>query len=273
MISLRCVAPDDVSRPRQNVARTRVDLSGHNDSLRAVPLFRGIAGDAMEALAAASIVRRIEKGRRIGNESTNGDCAVILRGRAKRTIARGRTEGELVLDVIGDGDVVSESCMVRAEHAFAGETVALEHSLVLFISRRVMDGFLERQPAVALRLLEVMALRLARASTLAAQNACMEAGDRLYCRLVELAVTRGTVSREGLLVEHGLTQRELAGFSAASREIANRQLAEWRDNGWITARRYSVLIHDVDALTRSVSPAARWVGFGAGDGRNAFAAQ
>lgn len=247
-----------------------VEMYNSKNALRNLALFRDVGDDELDGLAIASCLRRIEKKRRVRNNDAKNDFAMIVRGMAKRTVPRGRAEGELVLDLIGDGEMVSESCLLGIQQAFAGETVALEASQVLFIPRAAFVRFLERHSAVAVLVLEILAVRLSRASTLAAQNACLEAGDRLYCRLVELAVFCGTVSREGLLVEHGLTQQELAGFSAASREIVNRQLAEWRERTWVETRRRSILIRDPHALTQSVSPAARGVGFGAGDGRNAF---
>ena len=243
---------------------------GRAAALRALPLFEDASADDIERLAFASTTRRLEKGRRLASASPGDDVAILLRGRAKRIVPRGQAAGELLLELYDGGDFVSDARSQAAYTDFAGETVAIEASTVLLLPRAAFDRVLTGNPPVALRLLELFASRIARLSALAAQNSCMDAGDRLYCRLVELSRKRGRRDADGLLIEHGLPQRELAAFCAASREIVNRQLAAWRARGWVEPRRQSVMVHDEAALTHAVGPDARRVGFGAGDGRSAF---
>lgn len=239
-------------------------------ALRALSIFRDGSDSELERLAEAASLRRVGKRRIVAFADLGDGCVLLVRGRAKRTVARGRSDGELILDLLGAGDLLSERCWVSNDPGFGGETITLEDSVVVVVPRRALDELLEDNASVAMRLLETLARRIARTATLAAQNSCFAVGDRLYCRVVELAHARGRPESDGTLVEHGLTQRELAAFSAASREMVNRQLAEWKSQGWIHASRYAVLVRDVDALTRSVTPEARRVGFGAGDGRNVF---
>jgi CRP/FNR family transcriptional regulator, cyclic AMP receptor protein len=265
------VSPGLLAAAAQGGGRGSVaSLAARIDALSSLALLDDAAPDALERLAVATVLRRIERGRRVRSADHDGRCAVLVRGRVKKSVPRGAADGELVLDVLGAGDVVSEACWVAPDRAFAGDTFALESSTLAFVPRKALDRFLAGNGAVATRFLEHLALRLARSTALAAQNACFQVGERLYCRVVELAATRGRNSREGIVVEHGLTQRELAAFAAASREIVNRQLAEWKDRGWVEPRRCALVVKDEGALTHAMPPEARRVGFGAGDGRSPF---
>lgn len=243
--------------------------NGRAAALRSLALFREAAADDIERLAFAATMRRLEKGRRLSS-AAGDDVALLLRGRAKRTVPRGQTAGELLLEFYEAGDLVSDARLPASEAEYAGETVMIDASTVLLIPRSAFDRFLASDTAFALRLLDVVSTRLARLSALAGQNACMDAGDRLYCRLVELSMTYGHRGAEGLLIEHGLHQRELGAFCAASREIVNRHLALWRERGWAEPRRLGVTVRDEAALSHAVGPDARRVGFGVGDGRSAF---
>lgn len=243
-----------------------VASAGRTATLRALPLFHDLSSEDLGRLAFAASVRRVEKGRRLGSAAAGDDIAILLRGRAKRSVPRGQAAGELLLELYEAGDFVSDARWLGGAE-FAGDTVAIEGSNVLVLPRVAFDGVLKGNSQVAMRLLEHFARRVARLSALATQNACMDAGDRLYCRLVELSGKYGRREDDGLLIEHGLPQRELAAFCAASREIINRQLAAWRERGWAVPRRQAVLVRDVPALTHAVGPDARRVGFGVGDGR------
>jgi len=243
--------------------------AGRAAALRSIPLLRDLSADDLGRLAFAAGVRRVEKGRRVSSAAAGDDIAILLRGRVKRSVPRGQAAGELLLELHETGDLVSDARWLSGAD-FAGETHAIETSSVLVLPQAAFDGMLVDNVQVAMRLIEMFAFRVARLSALAVQNACMDAADRLYCRLVELSMRNGRQTDDGLLIEHGLPQRELAAFCAASREIVNRQLGAWRDRGWVEARRQTVLVRDPAALTHSAGLEARRVGFGAGDGRSAF---
>lgn len=236
-------------------------------AVRALSLFRGVPGNEQERLAFAASFQRLDRGHRLAAKVGPEEAAILLRGRAKRSVPRGQSAGELMLELHEPGDLLFDTRWISPATEYAGETVAIENSTLLLLPHEALDATLLSCPVVAHRLLELFAKRVARLSTLAAQNACLDVADRLYCRIVELSIGWGRPVEDGLLVEHGLAQRELASFCAASREIVNRQLGEWRKRGLVEPRRRALLVRDIRALTLAVSPEARRVGFGAGDGR------
>ncbi|MEC9128801.1 MAG: helix-turn-helix domain-containing protein, partial [Actinomycetota bacterium] len=58
----------------------------------------------------------------------------------------------------------------------------------------------------------------------------------------------GTLTPDGLLVTHDMTQEELAQLVGASRETVNKALAEFGHRGWIKLESRQVLITDVERL-------------------------
>jgi CRP/FNR family cyclic AMP-dependent transcriptional regulator len=256
---------DHHARPFLDSAHaTHSSLSPHLlrkvEALRALGIFAGASEAELFRLAESSLLRRFERGRPILRGGSAEDCVVLLQGRAKTTMPRGVACGEFALALLEAGDIVSEGCWARHAAPDLGETVALEASVLLFMPRRALDQLLSRNARVAFQLMEAIVAKLRRVLELAVQNSCLEVGDRLYRKLMELSVTRGTPEQGGVRIEHGLFQSELAAGIGASREAVNRQLALWREQGLIETGRRFVMIKDPFGLSMAVSAGARGAG-------------
>ncbi|MFN2426689.1 MAG: Crp/Fnr family transcriptional regulator [Candidatus Binatia bacterium] len=227
------------------------------DALRNLELFSRAPQAELLRLAEASLLRRFERGRTVLRGGMTDDCVILLEGRAKTTMPRGVATGEFSLCLVEAGDIVSEGCWARQRTPEPGETVALEPSVAMFIPRRALDVLLSRNANVAVAFLAALSTKLRRVLELAAQNSCLEVGDRLYSKLVDLSETRGRTTPAGVLIEHGLFQSELAAGIGASREAVNRQLASWRAQGLIEPGRRRVLVKDPLGLSMAVSGAVR----------------
>ncbi|MFN2425946.1 MAG: Crp/Fnr family transcriptional regulator [Candidatus Binatia bacterium] len=232
------------------------------ETLRSFDVFRDCRGEDLSRLAEAASLHRVKRGQAL--EAQHDKLLAIVRGLAGIRFARDGGESELLVEIFGAGDLCSNWCWGDAG---GGTLVALEETVVMLLPRRALETLWLGDGAAALRFLEAVAHSRARALALAVQNACLDVGARVYCRLVELAHRRGRKTAEGLHVPHGLSQSELAEFSSTTRENVNRHLNEWRARGWIELKRRVVLVRDPEALGLAVGPAARRVGFGAGDGR------
>jgi len=232
------------------------------EALRGLKVFAGAGETELFRLAEASLLRRFERGRALLRSGGSDDCVILLHGRAKTTMPRGIAAGEFALALLEEGDIVAEGCWARHMAPDLGETVALEPSVALFMPRRALDLLLSRNARVAFQFMEAMVAKLRRVLELAAQNSCLEVGDRLYRKLMELSVTRGRPGEGGSVrIDHGLFQSELAAGIGASREAVNRQLALWRDQGLVeTGRRY-VIVRDPFGLSMAVSAGVRGTGF------------
>ena len=68
--------------------------------------------------------------------------------------------------------------------------------------------------------------------------------------LLDLADRFGRTADDGVHVHHDLTQEELAQLVGASRETVNKALADFASRGWLRLEPRSVVIMDVERLTR-----------------------
>ncbi len=235
--------------------------------MRSLDGFSVCEDESLFALAEAAVMRRLKRRQTIGAVRAGEHLLGIVQGLAGVRLAEDDSGGELILDLVGAGRVVADWCWAGVSGSTGAELFAIEESIAMLLPRRAFEAALAVDPVLATKVVEQLARSRVRAVALAAQNARFGVPDRLYCRLVELAHAHGRVDGGSIVVDHGLTQTVLAAFACASRENVNRHLNEWRARRWIEFTRRSITVLDPMALTRSVAPAARRVGFGAGDGR------
>ena len=73
---------------------------------------------------------------------------------------------------------------------------------------------------------------------------------RVAKALLDLADRFGRTADDGVHVHHDLTQEELAQLVGASRETVNKALADFASRGWLRLEPRSVVIMDVERLSR-----------------------
>jgi CRP/FNR family transcriptional regulator len=106
------------------------------------------------------------------------------------------------------------------------------------------------RPGVAEALLKALAQRLRRTNETLADLVFSDVPGRVAKALVELSEKFGVKRNDGILVEHDLTQEELAQLVGASRETVNKALAEFTQREWIKLEPRAVLLLDFDRLLK-----------------------
>lgn len=222
--------------------------------LVASQLFRGLAAADIDALVPAFGVRELPARRAVYRQDEQGgfELFVVLTGRLPITsrTGAGQSRGELVGpgEVFGELSVFDPGPRERTATALTGVRLAV-------LSRAAFLDWALARPRVSERLLRVLARRLRRTDADALDLLFVDVGARLAKALCELAGRFGQPTASGLLVEHGLSQRQLAEMVGTSRESLNRQLHGFAERGWLVAGRGLVVIRDPDRLARRAAPA------------------
>jgi CRP/FNR family cyclic AMP-dependent transcriptional regulator len=236
------------------------------EALRGLPVFAGASPAELAKLATTSQLFRFRSGARLLEEEAGHCCLALTSGRVRRGVPRG-ANGELTLEIFEAGDLVDAGCWCAPSTPRIGHVVAIEGGTALRLPRAALESFLEANPVVAIRLLRSTSERLASAVEAMSRNACLPIVDRLYRFLVDVAPRRGRETGDGLLIQHGLAQHELAACIGASRELVNRHLSQWKDEGLVVPRRRALLVTNRRGLSQSVSPQVRCERFASGSDR------
>ena len=218
-----------------------------DDVLASTPLFSALDPQGAEALRVSLQEIRVAKGQELFREGEPGDhLYLILDGKVK--LGHGSPDGrESLMAILGPGEMFGELSLFDPGLRTSTAT-ALTEATVLALGNEQLMPLLEGRPEVAAALLQALARRLRRTNEAMADLVFSDVPGRVAKALMELGEKFGTLTPEGLLVTHDMTQEELAQLVGASRETVNKALAEFGHRGWITLESRQVLITDVERL-------------------------
>ena len=213
------------------------------------PLFSALDAEGAAALRASLKETAVSKGDVLFHEGEPGDrMYVILEGKVKlgQTSNDGR---ESLLGVLGPGEMFGELSLFDPGLRTSTAT-ALTDAVVVGLGHEQLKPWLSGRPEVAAALLQALARRLRRTNEAMADLVFSDVPGRVAKALMDLGEKFGTVTPEGLMVTHDMTQEELAQLVGASRETVNKALADFAHRGWIRLEGKSVLISDSERLAR-----------------------
>jgi CRP-like cAMP-binding protein len=195
-------------------------------------------------------LKRFHQGARIIVQGDHSDTVFLtLSGLVKVTLDApdGR---EIVLSVLGAGDLLGEFEVIEGRPQRAAGNVA-----VLPVECRVIPGdefmaSLRTHPQMLLVMARVIIGRLRAADRRREASASMGVSRSLASVLVELVDRYGTSDGSVIDISMHLTQEELAGLMSISRDSAVRGLSTLRTRGLVVTRRRQIIVTDVDGLRR-----------------------
>jgi CRP-like cAMP-binding protein len=214
-----------------------------------VNLLEALRPDARAELEALAIRRRYRAGTTVfsqGEPSSN--VGIIVTGRAKITCAD-LGGHELVLSVVGEGEIVGELAALDGSVRSATLTT-LESAELLLLRSESFVSFLAAHPELAEVLLRVVAQRLRDADRRAIEFASLDVLGRLCRRLSELLDAWGQPVDGRVELPLPLTHDDLAAWTAASREAVTKALATLRQRGWVETHRRRIVVLDTAAVRR-----------------------
>ncbi len=174
------------------------------------------------------------------------DVLLVRAGQLKVSITV--EDREVVLDVIGPGDILGEVAAIDGGPRSATVT-ALTAAEVVSVPAPAFVTFLEECPCAALILMRCVAGRLRDASRRQVEYGALDAVGRVCRRLVELMARYGEPSGSGVLINGPLTQSDIAAWAGLSREAVVKALQRLRAIGWVATTARTITVLDVPAVT------------------------
>jgi CRP/FNR family transcriptional regulator, cyclic AMP receptor protein len=208
------------------------------------PLFAGLGEDAIRGIAGLCTRRALDSGEVLFQKGDKGDALFGVRRGRVRIETGTAAGGRLTLNVLGPGDLFGEIALFDGQPRTA-DAIAAEASELFTVRRSDFLSYLEREPRVTLRLLEMLCQRIRWVSDRMEEAVLLPLHARLARRLCMLADDFGS--------EVHISQEELGVYVGAARESVNRQLQEWRRAGIIELRRGRISLLDMDRLTAAAS--------------------
>jgi len=215
--------------------------------VRRAPLFTALDEAAAVSLRASMDTVKIAKGSILFKEGDDGEhLYVIIDGKLKLGTSSGDGR-ENLLSILGPGEMFGELSLFDPGPRTSTATAVTDAKL-LSLSHEKVIPWLKQNPEVSLQLLTRLSQRLRRTNEAVGDLVFSDVPGRVAKALIDLGDRFGKTTPEGLLVNHDLTQEELAQLVGTSRETVNKALADFAGRGWLKLDGRSVLITDVERL-------------------------
>ncbi len=221
------------------------------ETLAGVPFFSGLDAASLESVGRGMRTRRFRRGEVIFHLGDPGDALFIVMSGAIKIMLPSDSGDEAILATLRPGDVFGELAVLDGAPRSATAT-ALEPTETLVLPRAQFRELLATEPAIRDALLASLAGELRRLTTHVEELHFLDITGRLASRLVRLAAESGKKLPEGTIrLGSPLTQGDLAAMIGCTRQSVNKLLGMFTDDGLIRLDRDSIVILDLEGLTRT----------------------
>ncbi|MEN8614902.1 Crp/Fnr family transcriptional regulator [Dehalogenimonas sp. THU2] len=203
-----------------------------------------------------SAVRRLEyrRGDCLFNEGDAAEAVFLVTAGRIRLFKISEDGREITLGYLGLNDLFGEEILF-AENRRTFNAEAVEDTRVCACFKKELEAMLSGHPAMATRVIKVMADKLSQLTEHLADVAIYDARDRILRTLGRLARNNGEIIPNGIRLGFRLTHDDLGAMIGTSRVTVTNVLKSLREEGLVTTdnemRRLVVAPHllDIEAQT------------------------
>lgn len=215
-------------------------------------LFNNLENDKMIELNKMISDRNIEGNQPIYFANEPSKTIYFLKtGRVKITkyLADG---SEKIIAIINPGEIFGEMAYLdeaqRTDYA-----VTVEPSLICAINKNDFAAFIEKNPALNLRLTKILGLKLRSFSERIEDLIFKDANQRIASFILRYAEKNGKKIGDQIFVKPFLKHQNIGELTACSRQTVNYLLTELRDKKIIDFDRSKLIINNIAELRKMIS--------------------
>lgn len=208
-------------------------------ALKTLPAFQGLAPDRLDGIARMAVMRRVTRGTSVVLAGDSTDYVYfVLNGSLKVTVSDedGR---EVILTIIGQGDVFGEMGVVDEEPRSATVTAVSAADLVQ-ISQSDFRRLLQDNFEICLRVMSHLTHRLREADRKIESLALMD----VYGRVARLLMDMAEQVDGQTIVKKKISKQDIAKMIGASREMVSRVMKDLQVRGLIAETEGGVILQD-----------------------------
>src|SRR6202046_1915395 len=231
------VSQDKTIEPRQVTSSKLAVLRGHS-------IFCDLDAGAFEQLCRYAKHATLKRGATIFSKGDPGNSLIaVISGTVKISISSpdGRTA---ILNLIGPGEIFGEVAVLDGQ-ARTADAIANTNCEILVVDRREFLPFLQSQPALAMKFIELLCTRLRWTSDQVEEVILQDLPGRLASALIRLTERHKEVHGDRTIA---VTQQEISEMVGMSRESINKQLRAWAARNWVRLEHGAIVVLDAESL-------------------------
>jgi len=230
--------------PQDKTGDTRSFSSSKLAVLRKHPMFSDLEPAALDQLCRYAKHSTLKRGATIVSRGDPGNSLIaVVSGTAKVSVssADGRSA---ILNLIGPGEIFGEVAVLDGL-ARTADVTANTNCEIFIIDRRDFLPFVRSQPALAMKLIELLCTRLRRTSDQVEEVILQNLPGRLASALLRLT-EKHKLAPGGRTI--AITQQEISEMVGMTRESINKQLRAWAARNWVRLEHGAIVVLDAEPL-------------------------
>ena len=230
--------------PRDKQAGPPPFASSKLSVLRRHPYFADLQPEAFEQLCRYAKHITLKRGATIFSKGDPGSSLfAVISGTVKISISSpgGRNA---ILNLIGAGEIFGEIALLDGRSRTADATASSNCELFT-IDRREFIPFVQSQPVLAMKFIELLCTRLRWTSDQVEQVILQNLPGRLASALLRLTEKHKS-GPQGRAI--AITQQEISEMVGMTRESINKQLRAWAARGWVRLEHGAIVVLKAEPL-------------------------
>ena len=212
--------------------------------LRKHPYFCDLDPEAFDQLCRYAKHVTLKRGTTIVSKGDPGNSLIaVISGTVKISVSSpdGRSA---ILNLIGPGEIFGEVALLDGL-ARTADATANTNCEIFVIDRREFLPFVRSQPALAMKFIELLCMRLRWTSEQVEQVILQNLPARLASALIRLT-EKHKLAPGGRTI--AITQQEISEMVGMTRESINKQLRVWAARNWVRLEHGAIVVLDAEPL-------------------------
>jgi CRP-like cAMP-binding protein len=213
-------------------------------------IFEGMPDEEMEKVGKMSSMSTVKKRQIIFfPEQPSQSIFFLKEGHVK--LSRVTEDGrEIILDVIGPGELFGELSLVDENEQRTEIAEALDEAVICAIDKRDFEQLMKKTPQLNLEITKRMGLRLRRFQERVSDLVFKDVKKRIASFLLRYAEEFGKMKKGIVTIHPFLSHQEIAFLTAAARQTVTTTLNELKAAGVIDFSRKALVINDLGKLQK-----------------------
>jgi CRP/FNR family transcriptional regulator, cyclic AMP receptor protein len=234
--------PQDKTRDTQGFSSSKLAV------LRNHPMFSDLEPEALDQLCRYARYSTLKRGATIVSKGDPGNSlVVVISGTVKISISSvdGRSA---ILNLIGPGEIFGEVALLDGL-ARTADATANTNCEIFVIDRREFIPFVRSQPALAMKIIELLCMRLRWTSDQVEEVILQNLPGRLASALLRLT-EKHKLAPGGRTI--AITQQQISEMVGMTRESINKQLRVWAARNWVRLEHGAIVVLNAAPLQELV---------------------
>lgn len=200
--------------------------------LSQISLLDELPMEDLELIDQMSLMKPVKKGTMILNPENSIEALFLLKKGQVRLYRVNSSGKQFTVDILVDGNIFGEtSTLSLTDDQIFAEAMTDTHLCI--IGRDEFETFIEKNPKIALKLINILSSRLKEMYSLSEKIALSDVKYRVLYLMLHLSERTGNRKNEWQSINMKLTHQDIANMIGSTRETTSAIISQLKKEGYI----------------------------------------